>query len=109
MSQEVIHGQWIQGINHDYGNEDELYYHNQPNTILYKSFDLDHIGKENIFRIAVLGYYILYINGKRVSNDELNNDWTDYSKCVYFDEYDINTRSYRGKLLLLFAKSWLVI
>lgn len=89
MSQEVFHGQWIQGINHDYGNEDELYYHNQPNTILYKSFDLDHIGKENIFRIAVLGYYILYINGKRVSKAELNNDWTDYSKCVYFDEYDI--------------------
>ena len=89
MLQELFHGQWIQGINYDYGNEDELYYHNHPNTILYKSFNLDHIGKENIFCMAVLGYYVLYINGKRVSNDELNNDWTDYSKCVYFDEYDI--------------------
>lgn len=89
MSQELFHGQWIQGINHDYGNEDELYYHNHPNTILYKSFNLDRIGKENIFRIAVLGYYVLFINGRRVSKAELNSDWTDYSKCVYFDEYDI--------------------
>lgn len=89
MSQELFSGQWIQGENYDYGNEDELYYHNHPNTILYKSFNLDHVGKENIFRIAVLGYYVLSVNGKRVSTAELNNDWTDFTKCVYFDEYDI--------------------
>ena len=89
MSQELFSGQWIQGENYDYGNEDELYYHNHPNTILYKSFDLDRIDKENIFRIAVLGYYVLSVNGKRVSIAELNNDWTDFTKCVYFDEYDI--------------------
>lgn len=89
MSQELFSGQWIQGENYDYGNEDELYYHNHPNTILYKSFDLDRIYKENIFRIAVLGYYVLSVNGKRVSIAELNNDWTDFTKCVYFDEYDI--------------------
>ena len=39
MSQELFSGQWIQGENYDYGNEDELYYHNHPNTILYKSFN----------------------------------------------------------------------
>lgn len=89
MSQELFSGQWIQGENYDYGNEDELYYHNHPNTILYKSFDLERIDKENIFRIAVLGYYVLSVNGKRVSIAELNNDWTDFTKCVYFDEYDI--------------------
>jgi alpha-L-rhamnosidase len=89
MSQELFSGQWIQGENYDYGNEDELYYHNHPNTILYKSFNLEHVDKENIFRIAVLGYYVLSVNGKRVSIAELNNDWTDFTKCVYFDEYDI--------------------
>ena len=89
MSQELFSGQWIQGENDDYGNEDELYYHNHPNTILYKSFNLEHVDKENIFRIAVLGYYVLSVNGKRVSIAELNNDWTDFTKCVYFDEYDI--------------------
>lgn len=89
MSQELFSGQWIQGENYDYGNEDELYYHNHPNTILYKSFNLEHVDKENIFRIAILGYYVLSVNGKRVSIAELNNDWTDFTKCVYFDEYDI--------------------
>ena len=48
MSQELFSGQWIQGENYDYGNEDELYYHNHPNTILYKSFNLEHVYKENI-------------------------------------------------------------
>lgn len=90
MSQELFNGQWIQGANHDYGNEDELYYHDHPNTILYKSFNIEKVGKENLFRIAVLGYYVLYVNGKRVSKAELNNDWTNFTKCVYYDEYSLN-------------------
>ena len=36
MSQELFNGQWIQGAYHDYGNEDELYYHDHPNTIFKK-------------------------------------------------------------------------
>lgn len=90
MSQELFNGQWIQGAYHDYGNEDELYYLDHPNPILYKSFNIEKVGKENLFRIAVLGYYVLYVNGKRVSKAELNNDWTNFTKCVYYDEYNLN-------------------
>ena len=49
MSQELFSGQWIQGENYDYGNEDELYYHNHPNTILYKSFILSMLIKKTSF------------------------------------------------------------
>lgn len=89
MEKRNIIGKWIQGLDIDYGKEDNLYYQNHRNIKLNRTFEIDNLGK-CIFNIGCLGYYIIYINGKRVGNDELNNDWTNYQKCVYFETYDVS-------------------
>ena len=32
----------------------------------------------------------MYLNGRRISQDELNCDWTNFKKCVYYDVYDVS-------------------
>lgn len=57
--------------------------------VFCKKFEL----KENISRCTIyitsLGCFNLYVNGKRISHDELMPGWTDYNKRVLFYEYDI--------------------
>ena len=84
----VFQGDWIRGKDVDYGKDDELYYQANHNTILIKNFTLDKVESSYLY-IAVLGYYIPYINGKRINEDELNSDWTNYKKGIYYDQYDI--------------------
>lgn len=86
----IMTGKWIQGQEIDYGEEDEFYYQDHPHTILKRSFVAGQINEAK-FYIGCLGYYIIYINGQRVGNDELNNDWTNYQKCVYYETYDVSS------------------
>lgn len=85
----LFKGTWIQGKPCDYGEEDEKYYMENPNILLKNKFSVSKI-KRSTLKIAGLGYYIVYINNQRISDDELNNDWTDYTKCVYYEEYDVS-------------------
>lgn len=89
-------GKWIQGQNINYGEEDELYYQNHPHTLLKRSFMASQM-KEATLYIGCLGYYIVYINHQRVGNDELNNDWTNYQKCVYYEKYDVSSYLKEGE------------
>lgn len=84
----VFQGDWIRGKEIDYGKDDALYYQSNHNTILIKDFTLDRVEKSYLY-IAVLGYYIPYINGERINKDELNSDWTNYKQGVYYDKYEI--------------------
>lgn len=86
----LFRGSWIYGNDFDYGLDDAGYYQNNHNTVLKKEFEVESF-KEANFYIAALGYYILKINGKRVGDYELNSDWTDYQKIVYYDQYDISS------------------
>lgn len=86
----LFRGSWIYGNDFDYGLDDAGYYQNNHNAVLIKQFEVKDF-KEASFYIAALGYYILKINGKRVGDYELNSDWTDYQKIVYYDEYDISS------------------
>ena len=84
----LFRGKWIYGEDFDYGQEDAGYYQNHHNTILIKEFEIANFNCAKLY-IAALGYYIVKINGIRVGDFELNSDWTNYSKVVYYDEYDI--------------------
>ncbi|MEG0593172.1 MAG: family 78 glycoside hydrolase catalytic domain [Coprobacillus sp.] len=87
-------GKWISGIKENYDNEN--YYLDHRHTILKKEFDI--LDKEDVaLCIASLGYYIVYINNKRVSDYELNSDWTVYSKRVYYDVLDVSSYIHVGK------------
>ncbi|MFV0395842.1 MAG: family 78 glycoside hydrolase catalytic domain [Coprobacillaceae bacterium] len=83
-----FHGHWIKGSDIDYGEDDHLYYERNHNVVLNKDFIINE-GNQTHLYIAVLGYYIVYINNQRVGNFELNSDWTNFEKCVYYDDFDI--------------------
>lgn len=88
-------GDWIYASRPDYGINDVKYYTSNPNPIFKKEFVSNN--NENIYlKIACLGYYIIHINDQRVGNFELNNDWTDFSKRIYFDIYDISKYLQKG-------------
>ena len=68
-------GCWIKGPDRDY-------YQDQRNTVVLKQFSIRD-RKQTYLYIATLGYSIIYINGQRITEDELNLVWTQFQKCVY--------------------------
>ena len=78
-------GCWMKGNDIDYGVEDSGYYQDHRNVVLVKDFYLDDI-QETYLYIATLGYSIIYINNQRITQDELNLVWTQFQKCVYYDQ-----------------------
>ncbi|MHC5216143.1 family 78 glycoside hydrolase catalytic domain [Enterococcus sp. LJL128] len=94
-------GKWIQNEEVDYGLEAELYYKKNTHTLLKKSFTIDKIETTKLYA-AALGYYIGYLNGQRIENFELNSDWTNFKKCIYYDVYDITKYLRIGENELVF-------
>ncbi|MGG5340948.1 family 78 glycoside hydrolase catalytic domain [Enterococcus sp. AZ192] len=94
-------GGWLQGESMAYGVADELYYKKNAHTILKKTFMLQDFDTACL-HVAALGYYIGYLNGKRIGDAELNSDWTNYRKRIYYDEYDISSYLVQGENVLTF-------
>ncbi|MBP2058191.1 alpha-L-rhamnosidase [Lactobacillus colini] len=86
---ELFRGSWLTRRHIDYGANDRNYYEENPSIIYEKQFLISSVKRTKI-RICSLGYYIVKINGKLVTTDVLNNDWTYYSKRKYYEEYDIS-------------------
>ncbi|MHC1681468.1 MAG: family 78 glycoside hydrolase catalytic domain [Clostridiaceae bacterium] len=71
--------------------ENEIdYYKDNRNCVLRKKFNVSDAINEAFLYIVGLGYYNVYINGKKVGKAELNTDWTKYSKCIYYDVYEVS-------------------
>ena len=96
MSKKEFIGNWIQAPQMDYGPDDCNYYLQNPNPIFTQTFEITDLNNFKL-RIAALGYYIVHINGQRVGNFELNSDWTDFSKRIYYDEYDVTSLIKKGR------------
>ncbi|WP_218776631.1 alpha-L-rhamnosidase N-terminal domain-containing protein [Candidatus Enterococcus testudinis] len=93
----TFNGKWVKNsITYDYGEEDKNYYNKNPHTLIRKKFMVETF-KNSRLLIAVLGYYLCYINGHRVGDYELNSDWTNYKKRVYYDEYDVSSYLIEGE------------
>ena len=82
-------GNWISKVPRKYKEDTSDYYEDNPNTLIRKVFKLNKENRRYYLNIGCLGYYISYINGKRVGDYELNSDWTQYDKIIYYDKYDI--------------------
>lgn len=82
-------GDWISKVPRKYKEDTSDYYEDNPNTLIRKVFKLNKENKRYYLNIGCLGYYISYINGKRVGDYELNSDWTQYDKTIYYDKYDV--------------------
>jgi alpha-L-rhamnosidase len=61
----------------------------QPSPLLRKSFTLSAVPKRARVYVTALGLYELRINGRRVGRDCLSPEWTDYTKRVQYQAYDV--------------------
>jgi alpha-L-rhamnosidase len=60
-----------------------------PPPYLRKSFLVNKPVKRAVVYASALGLYELHINGKRVGKDYFTPGWTDYTKRVYYQTYDV--------------------
>ena len=60
-----------------------------PAPLLRKSFDVQKKIKRAKAFISGIGYYELYINGKKIGNSVLDPGWTDYRKTILYATHDI--------------------
>lgn len=95
-------GQWISKVPTKYKEDASDYYDNNPNTLLRKVFKIEKEEQKYYLKVGCLGYYIAYINGKRVDDYELNSDWTQYDKTIYYDSYDITDLLVNGENVIAF-------
>lgn len=88
-------GDWLQGPSSDYGPDDAGYYQHNPNPVFRRSFQYDGDAPATL-KVAVLGYDRIKLNGQRIGHAELNSDWTDYAKRLYYDSYDVTANLHPG-------------
>jgi len=60
----------------------------RPVYLLRKEFTLDSVQATSL-KISAQGIYTAFINGVRVGNDELTPGYTEYSKRIQFQTYDV--------------------
>ncbi len=104
MSEEKINleGQWISNFPKEYNDEASDYYDDNPNTLIRKEFKIKKSNNNYYLNVGCLGYYIAYINGHRVGDYELNSDWTQYDKTIYYDTYEVSELLTDGENVITF-------
>jgi hypothetical protein len=65
--------------------------------MLRKDFQSKAVVKKATVYVSGLGHYQLSINGKKVGNSEFAPLWSDYSKTVYYNTYDVSDRIQKGE------------
>ena len=86
---------WIQD-NKDLPLSDSLFYLEDPAPLFRKSFYLKAPPKKATLHITAAGYYKAFVNNSELENNILDPTWTDYSKRIYFNEYDISSKLTEG-------------
>jgi len=88
-------GQWIND-GKKIPMKDEDFYADDPAPLFRKSFPVNSNVKRARLYISGLGYYLSYLNGKRIGDHELDPGWTDYSDRIYYSTYDVTDLIQRG-------------
>ncbi|HEX4266009.1 MAG TPA: glycoside hydrolase family 78 protein [Verrucomicrobiae bacterium] len=60
-----------------------------PAPYLRKNFNINQAVKRATVYVTALGAYELHLNGQKVGNDVLTPGWTQFSKRVYYQAYDV--------------------
>lgn len=81
---------WVMGEPFAYGADGSGYYADHRNHVLVRTFELADKPEEAELLIAVLGYELCWVNGRRVCDGELLGPWTRYPKLVYYDTFDVS-------------------
>lgn len=70
---------------------DSLFYREHPAPLFRKEFTADKTIEKATLIITAAGYYKASINGKGVGENVLDPAWTDFSKRIYYSEYDVTS------------------
>ena len=76
---------------------DSLFYLEDQAPLFRKGFQIKKEVKNATLFITSAGYYAAFINSKRVGKNVLDPAWTDYTKKIYYTEYDVTTLVQNGK------------
>jgi alpha-L-rhamnosidase len=68
-----------------------------PSPMVRKTFDLGKNVKRAIAYASALGMYELHINGRRIGDQVLSPEWTDYTKRIQYQAYDVTALLKAGK------------
>jgi alpha-L-rhamnosidase len=70
---------------------DSLFYLDNPSPLFRKEFAAQPNIETATLYITAAGYYKASINGSQVGKNVLDPAWTDFSKRVYYSEYDVTS------------------
>jgi alpha-L-rhamnosidase len=76
---------------------DSLFYLDDYSPLFRKEFKSENEIESAKLYITAAGYYAAFINGTRIGIDVLSPAWTDFSKRVYYSEYDISSDIVAGE------------
>lgn len=85
---ENCNAQWIQD-GRPLPESDSLFYLDDPAPVFRKEFSTNEAIEKATLYITAAGYYQATINGAPVGLNVLDPAWTDYSKRIYYSEYDV--------------------
>lgn len=68
---------------------DSLLYNDDAAPLFRKDFDVNKNIKSAKLYITAAGYYVATLNGEKIGKSYLEPAWTNYSKRVYYSEYDL--------------------
>ena len=86
---------WIEDQN-PLPKSDSLFYLEHPAPLFRKTFRLKERPTKAVLFITAAGYYKATINSSPLQNNILDPVWTDYSKRIYYTEYDISSQITEG-------------
>lgn len=70
---------------------DSLFYLDNPSPLFRKEFKTNNTIESVKLYITAAGYYNASINGIRIGKNVLDPAWTDFSKRIYYTEYDVTS------------------
>ena len=76
---------------------DSLMYGDHPAPLFRKEFSVEKNLQSATLYITAAGYYRAFINGEDIGMNYLDPAWTDYSKRIYYAEYDITFQVRKGE------------
>ena len=75
---------------------DAEFYLDDPAPLFRKTFFLEDLPKKATLYITAAGYYKSSINAFDLEKNILDPTWTDYSKRIYYSEYDVTPQLIQG-------------
>lgn len=88
MQQEDWQASWINDGKLTPKNEEDLY-KEDPAPLFRKVFEVKKPVEKARLYISGLGYYLSYLNGKRIGDHELDPGWTNYQESILYSTYDV--------------------